>query len=158
MPFLVLVVDGKPDFRISDAERWAKAVRDRRCALCGEGLGRHIAFIGGPRSHASRAFTDPGMHYECAAYAMQVCPYLALPRMRRTAQHVAYEDVAIHTTEEVVEERPEVFFLGVSTDFEVEQFDSGSYYVRAAPWISVEWFRHGVPVPAPVDAPTDSAT
>lgn len=75
-------VDGRPDFRVTNAERWVVAAKHRLCTQCGEPLGRHLAFIGGPLSFVSRLFTDLAIHKDCAQYAVQACPFLAAPNMR----------------------------------------------------------------------------
>jgi len=149
IPFVVLVVNGKPDFRITDVERWAKVVNHRLCALCGEPLGARIAFIGGPQSHASHCFTDGPMHRDCAEYAIRVCPYLALRHMKRGGATVAPDGVMLKVVDEVSEERPERFFVGITTKYEVDLLLSGSAYLLAGEWESVAWFRHGEPVGPP---------
>jgi hypothetical protein len=40
--------DGVPDFRILDDEKTARCLRLRLCGLCGQQMGRHLFFVGGP--------------------------------------------------------------------------------------------------------------
>jgi hypothetical protein len=81
IPYTVLIrPDGKPDFRIIDQEKVRNAGQARRCALCGQPMGRHVAFIGGPLCHQYRHFADGPMNRDCALFAIQTCPHLTLPK------------------------------------------------------------------------------
>jgi hypothetical protein len=68
---------GQPDFRVLDLERQQQCIREKMCGICGEPLGKFIAFIGGPGSGRSHVFTDPGMHRSCAEYTAKVCPFVS---------------------------------------------------------------------------------
>lgn len=71
--------DGVPDFKINDEVKRTKCVLHGRCAMCGEKLGKRIAFIGGPASiEEGKLFIDAGMHPDCAKYAWDVCPYIVM--------------------------------------------------------------------------------
>jgi len=72
--------------------------------------------------------------------------------MKRTDDTVAPDGVALKVIEEMDEERPERFFVGITTRYEVDLLPSGSAYIRAGEWDSVAWFRHGEPV-GPPEAP-----
>lgn len=95
VPFATMIdpITGQPDFRILDIRRQMQCFKDKLCAMCGEPLGRYIAFIGGPKSGESHRFNDPGMHRECAEYAAVVCPYIS----RETAQHRSISDLDLAT-------------------------------------------------------------
>lgn len=138
---LVLITpDGKPDFRATDVRQWLAIVRNRCCALCGEPLESNIAFIGGPRSHESRTFTDPGMHLECAQYAMKVCPYLAMPTAHHSRKITPIAGLALKVTEHVSTEKPDRFFIGIAMSYHPYRLEDGSLVVRASEWIRTEWF------------------
>jgi hypothetical protein len=70
-----IVVFGK-----ADPTKWQECVEGKLCAMCGGALEYWIAFIGGPLSMKSRSFLDPGMHLECAEYALDVCPWMLTGR------------------------------------------------------------------------------
>jgi hypothetical protein len=76
---------GRAHFQINDELRRLRSFRENLCPICGKSLFRGRWFVGGPMSafHEAGAFADPPMHYECAVYALQVCPYIALPRYGR---------------------------------------------------------------------------
>lgn len=83
VPFFVRRVEGaEPDFRVMDEEAAGRALRARLCWVCGGRLGRHLAFVGGPRSEASGLYADLPSHLECARFAARACPFLANPGAR----------------------------------------------------------------------------
>lgn len=145
IPANVLVdsATGKPDFRVTDIHKWAAACTNKTCSLCAEPLGRHMAFIGGPGSFRSRFFTDLPMHRECAEYALQVCPYLAIPNFKYAESLSAPDGFSIKVSEEVASTRPERFALAVTRSYQAMRTTDGTYVVQAAPWEQVSWWQDG---------------
>lgn len=95
VPYVTLVrPDGTPDFKITDEAKRIRALRERRCALCGEPLEYRIAFIGGESLVNLREFYDAGMHEDCARYAARACPFLALT----DSQYASPQDVGPEVT------------------------------------------------------------
>lgn len=80
IPWFVAEVDGKRDFRVADGAKRAIAVNKRLCWLCGEPLGRYLAFVIGPMCVVNRNTSEPPCHRDCAEFAAQACPFLILPR------------------------------------------------------------------------------
>ena len=83
--------NGRPDFTTIDAEKIVRCIEEQLCGMCGTPLvddsrlydeDHDVAFIGGPLSIEHRNFLDPPMHEWCAAYAMQVCPHIAIDTSR----------------------------------------------------------------------------
>jgi len=143
VPFTVLVdlVTGIPDFTATDMERWYAAVSERLCGVCGTPLDYWIWFIGGPQSMEIRSFFDPGMHEECARYALSVCPYLSGLKGYRPAPR-QHEGAVIEVKHNVVDS-PDIC-LGNTRDF---VFDIPSKIITAAPFTSIETFsrKGGIP-------------
>lgn len=79
VPWFVCKVDGKWDFRVADAEKRRRAVRDRLCWLCGVGAGKELAFVIGPMCAVNRNTSEPGCHLACAEFAAQACPFMVRP-------------------------------------------------------------------------------
>tara|TARA_R110000824_G_scaffold2646_1_gene12208 strand:+ start:114 stop:572 length:459 start_codon:yes stop_codon:yes gene_type:complete len=77
IPWTVQVTDGIPDFKRLEAHRVDKAYRQRLCFLCGQSMGKEVAFVGGPASAKSRLYTDGPNHEACAVFAAETCPHLA---------------------------------------------------------------------------------
>ena len=148
IPVTVLVdANGLPDFRVTDTRQWLRAVQFRTCGLCGEPLGRHLAFVGGPACHDNRIFTDLPMHRDCAEYALKVCPFLALRNFRYATKLPSLEGVAaLNVNEMVSDARPACFFLGVTRSYRPVRDGSGQLYVQAQAWEEVTWWQQGRPL------------
>ena len=76
-------VDGKPDLRVMDGRKLVKCIKEKRCWLCGQSLGRNMAFVVGPMCCVTRTSSEPPSHYECAEYSVKACPFLTRPKARR---------------------------------------------------------------------------
>ena len=142
IPALVLVdKNGTPDFRVTDIEKWMRAYKVRTCALCGQPLGKHLAFVGGDKSHESRFFTDLPMHRDCAEYALKVCPYLAAPNFKYSEALTGKAEYLV--SEEVSTERPQRFMLGITNGCAAGRTEEGTLVVQAQPWSEVSWWKEG---------------
>jgi hypothetical protein len=71
------------NFQAITPGRMAKAVRERRCWICGKKLFVNLAFTIGPMCAINRTTSEPPSHCECAEFAAKACPFLTRPRMRR---------------------------------------------------------------------------
>jgi hypothetical protein len=83
VPWFVGWIDGEPDFRTIGEDKLRKAIKQRLCWLCGQSVGRHLAFVIGPMCAVNRVASEPPCHRHCAEYAVKACPFLTQPRMRR---------------------------------------------------------------------------
>lgn len=89
VPFFVGYDDrGLPDFRMMDARKLRRAVVDRLCWICGEPLGRYLAFAIGPMCALNRNNAEPPMHKECAEFSVKTCPFLINPGQKRNPRKV----------------------------------------------------------------------
>lgn len=140
IPYAVMYrSDGTPDFRAIDPEKWMRAARHRRCGICGDVLGAHLAFVGGPRSIENRLFTDLPMHRDCAIYALQVCPFLAAPSFEYSRK--LPEGTAINN--HVATDRPPLFGLGICRGFQLVRLPGNDIVIHAEPFENVEWWLNG---------------
>lgn len=78
--FCATLPDGTRLFNAADAGKRVKCVRDRLCWICGEKLGRYLAFMLGPMCAVNRNTGEPACHRDCAVFAAQACPFLTLPK------------------------------------------------------------------------------
>jgi hypothetical protein len=69
-------IDGKPDFRQIDEERWIEAAQKKLCGVCGKRLGEYAWYIGGEGCYQAKLFLDLPMHRPCAEASMELCPFL----------------------------------------------------------------------------------
>jgi hypothetical protein len=84
VPFAqVIREDGTANFTAIDSGKVLRCAQENLCGLCGQPLTYWMAFIGGERSAASRGYSDPPMHVECAEDAFTLCPHLARPLVAR---------------------------------------------------------------------------
>jgi hypothetical protein len=83
VPWFVAWIDGEADFRIIRPDGVSTALRQHTCWLCGQPLGRYVAYVIGPMCAVNRTSAEPPSHRECAIYAARACPFLANPRRHR---------------------------------------------------------------------------
>lgn len=136
--FTVLVRDGKANFRAQDPEKWELGVRESLCGICGSKLGKKIAFVGGPLSIKSRYFTDLPMHESCAVYAMQACPFIAMPKFTYLSEYGA--DLAVNPL--VSDKRPDCFGIGITSKMKVVQLH-GQTVIKAGAFSRVQYWKDG---------------
>lgn len=93
VPWFAHWQDGVPDLRAIGKDKLVTAVRQKLCWVCGQMLGRNLAFTLGPMCAINRTISEPPSHRDCAIYSALACPFLSNPRMRRNSQdlpdHVA---------------------------------------------------------------------
>lgn len=87
--------DGSPDFAVTSPARILVCAVERRCSICGLGLGKGpvwrvvaaeeaVAIAADPAGFENAATTvEPPGHRLCMIYAAVVCPWLARPNARR---------------------------------------------------------------------------
>jgi hypothetical protein len=152
VPWIVQMGNGgTPHFIINDSLKRARCVEEDRCGICGNPLMRGRWFAGGPASafHPNGAYIDPPMHKECMEYAMQVCPYIAMPNYNALKMHNSPKrlekpaDLADHVIlvdETMVPGRPAVF---VAVHARATRQTANGYLVPAKPYIDVQFWRYG---------------
>jgi hypothetical protein len=80
VPWFVHWVDGKPDFRTVDPVKFEGCLKHGKCWICGDIMGGKKTFVLGPLNILNRVTSEPPSHWECALYAVTVCPFLILPK------------------------------------------------------------------------------
>jgi hypothetical protein len=123
VPWFVCVVDGVPDFRVVDGRKVVRAVSERRCFICGDVLGRHLAFVIGPMCAVNRVSSEPPSHRDCAVFAAQTCPFLANPEAPRRSTHMPEE--ATEPAGIPILRNPGVTLVWGTRSYEVERVDPG---------------------------------
>jgi hypothetical protein len=142
VPWFVAWVNGKPDFRVIEADRIIEAVKQRRCWVCGEKLGRFLAFLIGPMCAVNRITSEPPSHRECAIFAARVCPFLTMPKMKRNerAKPEGYQEpVGTH-----IPRNPGVALVWITHHFTPIRTDGGVLFQVYTP-LEVLWFCEGRP-------------
>jgi hypothetical protein len=91
--YIAAFIDGKPDLGIQDAAKVASCLREWRCHVCGEKLGKLGYFVAYEPVPKRPRFLDPAIHRECAMYSLQVCPYLANPSAKHRSAKALPNDM-----------------------------------------------------------------
>lgn len=155
VPVLVLRdTDGKPHFAINDNDVWMHVVKNDLCAICGKPHDELRWFVGGPGSAFSPqgAYIDPPLHKECAEYALQVCPYLALPKyMKSVGDRTLDKDKlpggAILVDNTMIPSRPEVFVGLAARGTKIVVSPPSQLLLVPDEVVDVMMWKHGVKVP-----------
>lgn len=83
VPWFVQWIDGEPEFRAMDSRKWIQAVKERRCWVCGQLLGKYVSFVSGPMCGINRTSSEPPSHRECAEWSARNCPFLNMRMPKR---------------------------------------------------------------------------
>lgn len=143
VPWFVQWVDGKPDFRIVDGDKFTAAIRFERCWICGGGLGKFRAFLVGPMCTVNRISAEPPSHRDCAEFAVEACPFLANPEMRRREKGLP--DGVRDAAGIMIERNPGVTALWITNGYRVFQPSHGQagYLVEMGSPLEVVWYARG---------------
>jgi hypothetical protein len=108
IPYIVMVEDGKPFFKVNDSLIVHKCIKERLCSVCGGKLDNDKWLIGGPASafHKQGVYADIPVHKERAVYSLTTCPYMAY------TQYTAKGGVS----EKLKKEFPDVAFYNPTMD------------------------------------------
>lgn len=142
IPWFVAYVNGKPDFRVVEAQRRVEAVVDKRCWICGEKIGVHKAFAIGPMCAVNRVSAEPPSHWECAEYAARACPFLTLPKMVRREDGLPEHDREMQPGI-MLTRNPGVTLLWETTRFRTMPDGKGSWIIHFGDPIRVQWYAEG---------------
>lgn len=141
VPWFVAWIDGVPDFRISDREKFRRAIRARRCWVCGERLGVHLVFVLGPMCGINRTTTEPPCHLDCADWSARACPFLARPHARRREVEDA---LTVHHPGGVpLLRNPGVALLWITREYALFDDGHGRPLIRVGPPMAVRWYAEG---------------
>ncbi len=131
--------DGQPDFRVMDGAFMVRAVRHRLCWICGDRMGRFMCFAVGPMCIINRTSAEPPSHLECCRYSAQVCPFLAVPAMRRIEANMPEHTKVAGT---MLARNPGVVCLWTVEQYRPFRVDNGALFEIGSP-TAVEWWAEG---------------
>jgi hypothetical protein len=139
VPWFVAWYDGKPDFRVTDADKKWRAITARLCWVCGEPLGPEMCFVVTPVCAVYRDAPEPPCHRECGVFAACACPFLTKPRMRRWGQGLPEESVPAVGD---VDMKPGAAMLWITHDYRTREVDDDIVFEMGEP-VEVMWFAEG---------------
>src|SRR5262245_453827 len=140
VPKFVEWIDGKPDFRCVDGRWLIRCVQHKLCWVCGEQLGRYMAFLIGPLCAINRINSEPPSHLDCARFAAKACPFLTQPRRRRNEENLPEEGVPAAGI--VLDRNPGVALIWVTDGYGVKKLPDGVLFKLGEP-TQLEWYAHG---------------
>jgi hypothetical protein len=108
---------GRPDFRVVDSRKFARAIRQKRCWVCGEPLGKYMSFAIGPMCAINRVTSEPPSHRECAIFSVKACPFMSNPDMRRRENALPecrVEPAGVH-----IDRNPGVMLVWTTLSYEI---------------------------------------
>lgn len=139
VPYFAVVIDGKPDFRMVTPEKRWDCFRRKQCWICGETLGRNLAFAIGPMCVVNRTTSEPAQHLECAQFAAKACPFLTNPDARRRTGGMPEHD---RMPGEGLLRNPGAVAVYVTRSY--KPFDAGNGYLfRLGDPTNVHWYTLG---------------
>jgi hypothetical protein len=142
VPWFVSWIDGKPEFRAMDGEKWRRAVKDKLCWVCGQKLGQFMTFVVGPMCGVNQVSSEPPSHKECAQWSARNCPFLSRPQMvRREDEEINNETLKESAAGCAVERNPGVALLWTTKDYFVFDDGKGKYLIRMGEPVNVEWWH-----------------
>jgi hypothetical protein len=146
VPWFVDWWDGKPEFRAMDRRKFALAITQRLCWVCGLQLETRFAFVAGPMCGINRTSSEPPSHLECARWSARNCPFLNNPNMVRRQDNVinnaAFRESASGCP---IARNPGVAMLWITREYEVFDDGNGKPLLMMGRPHEVEWYREGRP-------------
>jgi hypothetical protein len=146
VPWFVVWLNGEPEFRAMDVEKWVRAVKEKLCWVCGQRLGVHVSFTVGPMCLVTFTTSEPPSHWDCATWSAKNCPFLSRPKMVR--REAGMPDAAEAPPGISIDRNPGVAAVYTVTNYEV--FSDGGKPPKPLIQMSsecehVEWYSEGRP-------------
>lgn len=141
VPYFVAWIDGQPDFRVIDAERYRRCIQGDRCWVCGQPLGAIRTFVIGPMCAVNRTSAEPPSHTDCAEYSARVCPFLTRPHMRR--RESGLPENGVEPAGVMLRRNPGVALVWSTRHPSMFNDGNGGVLFDIGEPLSVSWWAHG---------------
>lgn len=142
VPWFVDKINGEYDFRVMDTRKLVRAVKERRCWVCGDPLGKFMAFVIGPMCGINRTSGEPPSHLDCARFSAKHCPFLSRPHMKRRMDEMA-EKLTENVAGIGLARNPGVAGVWVTTKYVIFKDPNGKPLFEIGEPESVEWYAEG---------------
>lgn len=146
VPWFVDWIDGKPEFRAMDGAKYARAIKEKLCWVCGQRLGVNLCFVAGPMCGINRTSVEPPSHVECGQWSARNCPFLSNPRMvRREDEQVNNAAMRESAPGFAIARNPGVAMLWITRQYEVypDGLGKGGKLILMGEPERVEWYAEG---------------
>lgn len=140
VPWFVDWINGKPEFRAMDPDKWALAVNERRCWVCGDIMGAYITFVIGPMCGINRTTAEPGCHLDCADWSATNCPFLTRPDMVRREDDVIGTELLLNGAGLPLARNPGVTLLWTTKRYGLFNDGKGKTLIHLGDPEAVRWY------------------
>lgn len=140
VPWFVGYINGEPEFRAMDGDKFIHAIKLKLCWVCGQPLGRHKTFVIGPMCGINRTTSEPPAHLECARWSARNCPFLTLRQIKRREDEFTEKCPMAGFA---IKRNPGVALLWTTLGYELFSDHRGGALIRIGDPLNVEWFSHG---------------
>jgi hypothetical protein len=149
-----------------DSDKWSLAIRERRCWVCGDALGKYLTFVLGSMCGVNRTTQEPPCHLDCAEWSARNCPFLSRPNMVRrevdqTNPHLAA--LNMNPAGNAIDRNPGVTLLWTTRTYCVFQVDGSipgsnpGQLIRIGDPVAIRAYRDGrVATRAEIEESTNS--
>ena len=143
VPKFVTWINGEPDFRVVN-KKWIGICRhEERCWLCGEKLGRHLAFVIGPMCSIHRISSEPPSHLDCARFACKACPFMLNPQRRRNEAGLPEGNEQPGGI--MIARNPGVALIYITREYRIMKDPGGGLLFSLGEPEKLEWYARGAP-------------
>ena len=145
VPWFVEWIDGVPEFRAMSGVKFERAIKAKRCWVCGGSLGRYMTFVAGPMCLINRTSAEPPSHHDCADWSARNCPFLSRPHMVRREDDVCN---ASGHGDAAIPRNPGVAALVTTRKYSVFRARGAAasgWLIDMGKFERVEWFAEGRP-------------
>lgn len=143
VPWFVSWNGDEPEFRAADGRKMVQAIRDKRCWVCGEGLGRFMTFVAGPMCGINRTSAEPPCHLECAQWSARNCPFLSRPHAHRREEGLP--PLQEMSSGVAIERNPGVTLLWTTRAYKIFDDGNGGVLINIGDPVGIEWWAEGKP-------------
>jgi len=140
VPWFVDQVNGEYDFRIMDGRKLPIAVKEKRCWICGDRLGKFLSFTIGPMCVINRMISEPPSHTECAKWSIKACPFLNQSEVHRRDTDLPQE--AEEPAGHMIKRQPGAICLWTTFDYQVRSENNGFLFRIGDPQ-EILWYCKG---------------
>lgn len=139
--FVAWLPSGEPEFRAMDPDKFARAVNEKLCWVCGLPLtvGQYT-FVAGPMCGVNRTSAEPPCHDECADWSARNCPFLSRPRMHRRENAMPE---GAKCSPFAIERNPGVTLLWTCRGYRTFGDGHGTTLLHMEEAFKTRWYREG---------------
>lgn len=154
IPYIVLIKDGIPHFKINDDRKVEECIEKRLCSVCGKPLKDDMWMIGGKLSafHPQGCYVDVPIHGVCKNYSLTTCPYMAYTQY--TVKPENFNKLQDKVGDNIMLINPTVdynrlqYFVAVKiSDYKVvRKLPYERFIYPNKPYLDVEYWKDGVQI------------